>query len=210
MVVLIKPAKSSHKYCDFSQIDNKVKSTYYLWQTALGIFASFWLFLLRREVSFGFIIIIIPSPYVGQILGFQPDDDVQSLLSCDVTLVPRQIHPLEVLSFSSQNICLKGQKKGFTFKCVPLSNAQCFQQCLGVWALHIKGKLTYCFVVCIFVFICLISAWFRLILVVLLRGCPVVGIPVLVCVLLTTCHKFTEDVWVSGWQARVWMLKGDL
>lgn len=63
------------------------------------------------------------------------------LLSCNVTLVPRLIDPLQVLPFSSQNLCLKGQKKRFTFKCVMLSNAHHFQQCWSFdWALRLRSS----------------------------------------------------------------------
>lgn len=40
-----------------------------------------------------------------------------------------------------------------------------------------------------------------LILVAISKGCPVVGIPVWVVLLLTSYLKFTVNVWASGWQA---------
>lgn len=87
-----------------------------------GFFVSFWFFLLRREVRFG-----VFYRYYSQPVSW-PDPWIPtwwwrsvSLLSCNVTLVTRPIHPLQVFSFSSQNTCPKGQKKGFAFKCITLS-----------------------------------------------------------------------------------------
>ena len=120
-IVLIKPAKSFHKYCDFSQIDNKVKSTSYLWQAALGFFfASFWL--LRRKVTFWVFYhyysqpVSWPDPWVPT----WPGRSI-SLLSCNVTLVPRPIHPLQVLYFLLRTLVQKAKRKDL------LSSAQRFQ-----------------------------------------------------------------------------------
>lgn len=145
---------------------NKAKSTSYLWQAALGIFASFWLFLLRKEIRFGLGIVIIPSPHLGQSLGFLPEDDIQSLC-CPVVLLwflGRFIH-FKFFHFLLRTFVLKAKRRDL------LSNAHYFQQCWSFdWALHIKVKLRSCFVMCIFVFICLISTWIPLILVAIMKG----------------------------------------
>lgn len=75
--------------------------------------------LLRSE---GFLSLLFPGPYLGQILVFQPDDDddVESLLFCNLTLLPVSVKSLQVLLFSSGN---------FFPKCIMLSDVQHVWQC---------------------------------------------------------------------------------
>lgn len=122
---------------------------------------------------------------------------IQSLLF-NVTLALRQIHPLQVLSFSSQKVCPKGQKKGFSgvlhFQMHTSSIARCFTRPITLrtsW--NPALPLVLSFLSDLYLFL--------LILVAILKSCPVVAIPVWVLLLLTSHHKFTVKVWAPGWQA---------